>query len=107
MIGAVAIVLFVGYLGLCLASVFVNQRLLRQFVTKRPDLAAKYLPEAAGSLAHPKKLLFFLKPVAAKILSGDQELLQLRNRLVSLVWGLVLYLILILVLMLVAATIKL
>ena len=101
------LLLLIVYGSICFAGVFVNQRLVSRFRTKRPDLVAKYLPEASDRLAHPKKLVFFLKPSTAKILADDQELLRLRNRLVWLVVCIPVFLIVTAVLMVLVVTLKL
>lgn len=94
MIEILAVSIMLVYGLLCIRFGVVSHRLGRQFVAKRPDLMAKYLPEAGSGLRHPRKLLFFLTPLAAKVLSDDKDLLRLRNQLVYLVWSIGLYIVL-------------
>jgi len=99
------LLLLMSYLGLCVAAVLINQRLLKVFTAKRPDLVAKYLPEATVRNRHPQKFFFFLKPSAAKILAGEAELLKLRRYLIWLsVCILVFLLIIVIMMILVVAT---
>src|SRR5512137_1721717 len=105
--GWLPLLLLFVYGGLCLSAVLCNQRLLRLFLTKRPDLVARHLPEAFGRWRHPRKLFFFLKPSTAKVLADDQELLQLRTRLIRIIWCIPLYLIITAGLMILAMALKL
>ncbi len=105
--GWLPLLLLIAYGALCLAAVYVNQRLLRMFLTKRPDLVARYLPEAAIHGRHPKKLFFFLKPSTAKLLADDPELLRLRQRFIWLLWCIPLYLLLIALFIVLAMVLKL
>jgi len=105
--GWLPLFLLFAYGGLCFAAVLCNQRLLRLFRMKRPDLVTRYLPEASNQLRHPRKLFFFLKPSTAKILADDQELLQLRTRLICIIWCIPFYLIVTAVLMILAIVLKL
>ena len=75
------------YLCLCAAITWIGHRLLNRFRTRRPDLVANYLPEAADHFRHPSKLFFFLRPTTVKILSGEPELLRLRRWLIRLLWA--------------------
>jgi hypothetical protein len=104
--GLLPLVFLAAYAGLCLLAVLTNQHLLKAFATQRPDLVRKHLPECATRGRHPNKLFFFLKPSTAKILAAEPQLLQLRNRLVWLVWCLAIYLMVLAGLLVLAAVVK-
>lgn len=104
--GWIPLLLFATYMGLTLAAVFTNHRLLRMFVAKRPDLVRKHFPEAAVEGRNPTKLFFFLRPSTATLLANDQQLSRLRNRLVCLLYSLLTLLFLIVILMLIALNLK-
>jgi hypothetical protein len=84
-------VIFFGFYALLtVALVLTNQKLLKGFVNKRPDLVGTHFPEAGVAGRDPRKLFFFLKSSTANILADDAQLLRLRNRLVWLVRTMVL-----------------
>jgi hypothetical protein len=76
--------LFVATCLLWGTTVIQNVILLRAFVAKYPDVAAKEIPEAFSHAGHPEKAVYFFRRKAKDFLRSDRELWKQRQRFVYL-----------------------
>jgi len=60
-------------------TVLQNQRLLRLFVARHPEIASKEIPFAFSHARHPEKALFFLRSRFRDILRMDPDVWRQRQ----------------------------
>ena len=85
---------------LCVVTVIQNERLLKMFRERYPQLARQEIPWVFDNWSHPEKAIFFFRKRAIDILRTDPILWRERQRFVVLTivtvgfwvtWGVVMY----------------
>jgi len=77
--------LFIGTCLLWAFTAFYNGRIFQAFRKKYPDVAAREIPFAFDTSAHPEKALFFFRRKAVELLRGDPVLWPMRQRFLRLI----------------------
>jgi hypothetical protein len=78
------LMLFVVTSLLWASTVFYSSRIFRTFRKQYPDVAAREIPFAFDTSAHPEKALFFFRRKAVEWLRRDPVLWPMRQRFVAL-----------------------
>ncbi len=77
----------VVWAGLILATVIQNNRLLRLFRERHPEVAQMEIPFVFDNWRQPEKAIYFFRKRAVVTLRADPQLWRERQRFVALVVG--------------------